>query len=236
VKRLGTPSVTASTLGVGDPRRPVFPLFRNGSQLIHRRIGHRRDDVVLRGPPPLAQPDQRLEHVHSGVSHDTTQPVGPERTGELVCTPMISTPNIPENPLELERQVCFALAVASRTVIAVYRPILEPLNLTHPQYLVMLALWERSPRTVKDLSNALQLDPGTLSPLLKRLEAIGYVERQRDRNDERALALTLTETGQELRTEALKIPFKVVEQLDMTFEELAQLNEVLRKVIAKATR
>ena len=81
---------------------------------------------------------------------------------------MISTPSIPENPLELERQVCFALAVASRTVIAVYRPILEPLGLTHPQYLVMLALWERSPRTVKDLGNVLQLDPGTLSPLLKR--------------------------------------------------------------------
>ncbi|GGN16458.1 MarR family transcriptional regulator [Lentzea pudingi] len=149
---------------------------------------------------------------------------------------MISTPSIPENPLELERQVCFALAVASRTVIAVYRPILEPLNLTHPQYLVMLALWERSPRTVKDLSNALQLDPGTLSPLLKRLEAIGYVERQRDKADERALALTLTGAGQELRKEALKIPFKVVEQLDMTFEELAQLNQVLHKVIAKATR
>jgi DNA-binding MarR family transcriptional regulator len=100
---------------------------------------------------------------------------------------------------------------------------------------VMLALWERSPRTVKDLGNVLQLDPGTLSPLLKRLEAIGYVQRQRDKADERALALTLTEAGQELRKEALKIPFKVVEQLDMTFEELAQLNEVLHKVIAKAT-
>ncbi|ANZ42529.1 MarR family transcriptional regulator [Lentzea guizhouensis] len=147
----------------------------------------------------------------------------------------MSAPRIPENPLELERQVCFGLAVASRTVIAVYRPILEPLNLTHPQYLVMLALWERSPRTVKDLSNALQLDPGTLSPLLKRLEAVGYVERQRDKTDERALALTLTERGQDLRREALKIPFKVVERLGMSFEELTQLNEVLRKVIAKAT-
>ncbi|KOV82257.1 MarR family winged helix-turn-helix transcriptional regulator [Nocardia sp. NRRL S-836] len=148
---------------------------------------------------------------------------------------MISTPSIPDNPLELERQVCFGLAVASRTVIAVYRPILEPLNLTHPQYLVMLALWERSPRTVKDLSNALQLDPGTLSPLLKRLESIGYVRRERDRADERALALRLTEEGQELRNEAVTIPFKVVERLGMSFEELAGLNEVLRKVIAKAT-
>lgn len=146
---------------------------------------------------------------------------------------MTSTPA--GDPLALEQQVCFALSVAARNVVAVYRPWLEPMGLTHPQYLVMLALWERSPRTVKDLSNVLQLDPGTLSPLLKRLEATGYVTRDRDKNDERALALTLTEKGRELRTEALKIPFKVVEQLDMTFEELAQLNEVLHKVIAKAT-
>src|SRR5919112_1447114 len=71
--------------------------------------------------------------------------------------------------LALENQVCFALAVAARGVIGVYRPILEPLGLTHPQYLVMLALWQRSPRTVRDLGHALQLEPATLSPLLKRL-------------------------------------------------------------------
>src|SRR5215207_3553498 len=72
--------------------------------------------------------------------------------------------------LALENQVCFALAVAARGVIGIYRPILEPLGLTHPQYLVMLALWQRSPRTVRDLGEALQLEPATLSPLLKRLE------------------------------------------------------------------
>ncbi|MEO6201552.1 MAG: MarR family transcriptional regulator, partial [Cryobacterium sp.] len=79
------------------------------------------------------------------------------------------------NLLRLEDQVCFALAIASRSVISVYRPILEPYGLTHPQYLVLLALWERSPRSVKDLGAELRLDPATLSPLLKRLEAAGLV-------------------------------------------------------------
>ena len=139
-----------------------------------------------------------------------------------------------EDPLALERQVCFALSVASRSVVAVYRPLLEPMGLTHPQYLVMLALWQQSPLSIKDLSGLLQLDPGTLSPLVKRLEAIGYVRRERDQRDERALALQLTETGRALRAEALKIPFKVVERLGMTFEELMVLNKVLHRVIEAA--
>ena len=79
------------------------------------------------------------------------------------------------DPLALEEQVCFALAVAARGVIAVYRPLLEPMGLTHPQYLVMLALWQHAPLSVTELSRLLQLDPATLSPLLKRLEASGYV-------------------------------------------------------------
>ena len=81
--------------------------------------------------------------------------------------------------LELERQVCFALAVASRSVVSIYRPLLEPLRLTHPQYLVMLALWQYAPLSVTTLSQRLQLEPATLSPLLKRLEAVGYLRRDR---------------------------------------------------------
>lgn len=146
---------------------------------------------------------------------------------------MVGTPSIPD-PLALERQVCFALSVASRGVVAIYRPLLEPMGLTHPQYLVMLALWQQSPLSIKDLSKLLALDPGTLSPLVKRLEAIGYVVRERNREDERALALRLTDSGKELREEALKIPFKVVERLGMTFDELAALNEVLNRVIKAA--
>jgi MarR family transcriptional regulator, organic hydroperoxide resistance regulator len=140
-----------------------------------------------------------------------------------------------EDPLALDRQVCFALSVASRTVIGVYRPLLEPLGLTHPQYLVMLALWERSPRSVRDLCDALHAEPATLSPMLKRLEAIGYLTRDRNRADERELAVELTEAGAALRAEALKIPYRVVETLGMEPAELQAVHAALTRVIAAAT-
>jgi DNA-binding MarR family transcriptional regulator len=139
-----------------------------------------------------------------------------------------------DDPLALEQQVCFALAVASRTVVAVYRPLLEPMGLTHPQYLVMLALWQHEPRSLRDLSALLQLDPGTLSPLLKRLEASGLVRRQRDSRDERALAVTLTDKGRALRSDAERIPPAVVEKLGMDVDELKQLHAELTRVIAAA--
>jgi MarR family transcriptional regulator, organic hydroperoxide resistance regulator len=135
------------------------------------------------------------------------------------------------DPLALEQQVCFALSVAARGVVAVYRPLLEPLGLTHPQYLVMLALWQHVPLSVRELSRLLQLDPGTLSPLLKRLEAIGYLRRERDRADERSLAVTLTATGQALRSRAEQIPPAVVERLGMPIEDLRHLHAALTQVI-----
>ncbi len=138
------------------------------------------------------------------------------------------------DPLELERQVCFALSVAARGVVALYRPLLEPMGLTHPQYLVMLALWQHAPLSVRAISNLLQLDPGTLSPLLKRLEAIGYVRRERDPADERSLAVSLTERGRALRAEAEKIPPAVVSRLGMPIEELESLHGALTRVIAAA--
>ena len=98
----------------------------------------------------------------------------------------------PVDPLALENQVCFALSLASRSVVAAYRPVLEPLGLTHPQYLVMLTLWEHEPLSIKGLSELLQLDPGTLSPLVKRIEALGYVRRSRSAADERTLEIVLT--------------------------------------------
>lgn len=136
--------------------------------------------------------------------------------------------------LSLERQVCFALAVASRDVIGLYRPLLEPMRLTHPQYLVMLALWERAPLSVKELSKLLHLDPGTLSPLLKRLEAVGYVRRRRDGQDQRVLAVTLTPEGRRLRDEAERIPPAIVERLGMDLGELQELHRSLTRVIAAA--
>jgi MarR family transcriptional regulator, organic hydroperoxide resistance regulator len=137
-----------------------------------------------------------------------------------------------EDMLALERQVCFALSVAARTVVAVYRPVLEPLGLTHPQYLVMLALWQHGTLSVKDLSGLLQLDPGTLSPLLKRLESSGLLRRERDPKDQRSLALALTAKGTALRAEAEKIPAGIVERLGMPVEELMELQGSLTRVIA----
>lgn len=144
--------------------------------------------------------------------------------------------DVSEDLLALENQVCFGLAVAARSVIALYRPVLEPLNLTHPQYLVMLALWEREPRSVKELSDALQLEPATLSPLLKRLEANGYVERRRSSSDERALEVTLTRAGRDLRAEAEKIPPRIVERLGLPVDDIVNLRESLRTIIAAAVR
>jgi DNA-binding MarR family transcriptional regulator len=141
-----------------------------------------------------------------------------------------------EDMLALERQVCFALSVAARNVVAVYRPVLEPLGLTHPQYLVMLALWQRGVLSVKDLSRLLQLDPGTLSPLLKRLEAAGLLRRERDPKDQRNLALALTDRGQALRAEAEKIPAGIVERLGMPVDELMALHGALTEVIAASQR
>lgn len=133
--------------------------------------------------------------------------------------------------LALDRQVCYALAVASRNVIALYRPLLEPMGLTHPQYLVMLALWEESPATVARLGERLSLEPATLSPLLKRLETRGLITRERDPHDERALAISLTPEGRAIRAEAEKIPEGILETLQMPVEDLVHLRDVLHQVI-----
>jgi len=134
--------------------------------------------------------------------------------------------------LALDRQVCFALAAASRSVIGLYRPVLQPMGLTHPQYLVMLALWENSPRTVRDISEALYLDPATLSPLLKRLESAGLITRGRSTSDERALDVMLTEAGQELRTQAEQVPVQIIERLGMPVAELEAIRDGLTRLLA----
>ncbi|MDT7561625.1 MAG: MarR family transcriptional regulator, organic hydroperoxide resistance regulator, partial [Pseudonocardiales bacterium] len=151
--------------------------------------------------------------------------VGTDGNGELADTDLLA----------LDRQVCFALAVASRTVIALYRPLLEPMGLTHPQYLVMLALWGRSPLSVTELSGMLALDPGTLSPLLKRLEAQGYLERRRVPGNERTLAVTLTGAGRGLCADAQRIPPAIIDRLRMSLGELQDLHGVLTRVIGAAT-
>jgi DNA-binding MarR family transcriptional regulator len=139
--------------------------------------------------------------------------------------------------LALEQQVCFALAVTNRAVLAVYRPLLEPLGLTHPQYLVMLALWDHQktngswpPLSVKDIASTLQIDSATLSPMLKRLESLGLITRSRSTTDERSTDVELTTAGMQLRRRALAIPPAVVERLDVSLDELELLRSVLTRV------
>ncbi|MDQ1182375.1 MarR family winged helix-turn-helix transcriptional regulator [Rhodococcus sp. SORGH_AS_0301] len=134
------------------------------------------------------------------------------------------------DPLALDRQVCFALAVTNRAVLSVYRPILEPLGLTHPQYLVMLALWERAPMSAGEIASALQLEPASLTPLLKRLDADGLLTRRRSDTDERRLVIDLTDEGRQLRGSAESIPGTVIESLGVDVSELEQLHAVLTRI------
>jgi len=129
--------------------------------------------------------------------------------------------------LRLENQLCFAVVTAARNVVAIYRPILEPLGLTHPQYLVMLALWERAPRSLNDLAADLALEPATASPLVKRLEADGLVARQRSSEDERRLEITLTDAGAALRARAVDVPRQVMAAVGMDIDEVAALRDGL---------
>lgn len=148
------------------------------------------------------------------------------------------------DPLALEQQVCFALAVTNRAVLAIYRPLLEPLGLTHPQYLVMLALWDhhkvalddRRSLSVKQIATALQLDSATLSPMLKRLEALCLITRTRSAVDERSTDVELTDEGAALRSRALEIPPAVVARLGVDITVLEELREVLTKVNSAALR
>ncbi|MGH3642568.1 MAG: MarR family winged helix-turn-helix transcriptional regulator [Mycobacterium sp.] len=146
------------------------------------------------------------------------------------------------DPLALGQQVCFALAVTNRAVLAVYRPLLEPLGLTHPQYLVMLTLWDHQkvavgghpPLSVKQIAAALQLDSATLSPMLKRLAALGFITRTRSAADERSTHVVLTERGTALRNRALEIPPAVVTRLGVDLAELEELRRVLTRVNSAA--
>lgn len=137
----------------------------------------------------------------------------------------MTTPS--DDLLALDNQVCFALVTAARNVVSIYRPILEPLGLTHPQYLVMLALWEESPRSLRELADELALDPATLSPLVKRLEAQGLLTRARRESDDRVLAVRLTDAGRELRTRALEVPTRVMSSVGTDAAALVALRDAL---------
>lgn len=139
-------------------------------------------------------------------------------------------PDPRDDLLKLDAQLCFALVTAARNVVSFYRPVLDPLGLTHPQYLVMLALWERAPRSLTDLADELALEPATASPLVKRLESQGLVRRERRANDERRLDITLTPDGAALREQALSVPERVAAATGLGFEQLALIREALAPI------
>ncbi|MGW9132353.1 MarR family winged helix-turn-helix transcriptional regulator [Streptomyces sp. NPDC055681] len=137
-----------------------------------------------------------------------------------------------EVSLLLEDQMCFALYAAQRAVTSRYRPLLEELNLTYPQYLVMLVLWEHGALPIKTLGTLLQLDYGTLTPLLKRLQAHGFIRRERQASDERSVQITLTEQGTELRERALAVPVAMGEAVGLGPREIEDAKSFLERLTA----
>jgi DNA-binding MarR family transcriptional regulator len=136
--------------------------------------------------------------------------------------------------LLLDDQLCFALYAAQRAVTAAYRPLLEELGLTYPQYLVLLVLWERGETSVKELAGALRLDYGTVSPLLKRLEAAGLVRRERAAGDERSVLVACTGSGEQLRERAARVPGALLSATGLDAEEVARLREELWRLAERA--
>ncbi|MCM2476537.1 MarR family transcriptional regulator [Rhizobium sp. CG5] len=135
-----------------------------------------------------------------------------------------------EKELTLDRQLCFAVYGASLALNRAYKPLLEPLGLTYPQYLVMMALWEKDGQQVKEIGEMLGLDSGTLSPLLKRLEQAGYVQRKRDSVDERQVTVTLTPAGAALKEQALDVMMSIGRATGCTMQELETLRDRLKSL------
>jgi MarR family transcriptional regulator, organic hydroperoxide resistance regulator len=134
--------------------------------------------------------------------------------------------------LKLDNQLCFALYSTSHALTKAYAPLLEQLGLTYPQYLVMLVLWESDGVTVKELGERLHLDSGTLTPLLKRVEAIGLVRRERDKRDERQVLITLTEAGRGLRERAVEVPRGIACAIGLPLDRIMALKAELEAVRA----
>jgi MarR family transcriptional regulator, organic hydroperoxide resistance regulator len=135
--------------------------------------------------------------------------------------------------LQLDHQLCFALYSSSLAMTKLYKPLLEPLGLTYPQYLVMLVLWQADGVAVSDLGARLTLDSGTLTPLLKRLEAAGLVQRQRDRADERRVLVSLTAAGRALKARAAQVPAQVFCAANCSLDELVSLTRRLKALRAE---
>lgn len=164
------------------------------------------------------------------TSHSAS--AAPSATGFTEVTG--ATPNVGAAPainwLALDHQLCFALYSASLAMTKLYKPLLDPLGLTYPQYLVMLALWEQQDVSVSQLGERLFLDSGTLTPLLKRLETLGLIQRQRDAADERRVRLRLSDAGFALRAQAEAVPHNIACAMSCELDEIAQLTHQLQQL------
>ncbi len=161
-----------------------------------------------------------LDALEDALSEDSSPPGPSPRSG---------------SGLDLEEQVCFSLSIAARGVVAAYRPLLQPLGLTHPQYLVMVSLWQSGPQTVTQLGTRLALDSGTVSPLLTRLEAMGHVRRTRGGRDERQVVVEPTEQGARLRADAVQVHDEVVRRLRLSADDLDSLRSFLEQLVEATT-
>lgn len=133
--------------------------------------------------------------------------------------------------LKLENQLCFPLYVCAKEVVRRYTPMLKELDLTYTQYIAMMALWEQKNINVKKLGGLLRLDSGTLTPLLKKLEAKGYIIRQRAASDEREVNITLTQAGEKLKDRALCVPQQISSCIELSSEDALQLHRILHKLM-----
>ncbi|WP_284037104.1 MarR family transcriptional regulator [Neobacillus sp. 114] len=133
--------------------------------------------------------------------------------------------------LKLEDHLCFSLYACSRAILRLYRPYLDELQLTYPQYLVLVTLWEKPKRTIKELGEVLDLDTGTLTPLLKRMEAAGLIERRRDTVDERVMNIFITQAGKALQEKASCVPQSLFGATGMNKKELDEINETIMRLL-----
>lgn len=132
--------------------------------------------------------------------------------------------------LKLDNQFCFSLYSLSKDITRLYKPHLDELGLTYTQYITMLVLWEKDGINVNEIGHKLCLDSGTLTPLLKKLQAAGLIERTREKDDERNVIITLTEKGKEIKEHAVNIPYKVAEKINLPFEKIIEVRDTLKKI------
>ncbi|MGG1630396.1 MarR family winged helix-turn-helix transcriptional regulator [Rossellomorea sp. NRS-1567] len=138
-----------------------------------------------------------------------------------------------KDPLLLENQICFKIYTAEREITKLYRGLLEEIGVTYPQYLALLVLWEDGTVSVKELGRKLFLDSGTLTPMLKRMESNGLVERHRSVEDERSVVITLTKKGEAMKEKAACVPTRLLERLEMDGEELERLDQTLTTILGR---